>query len=85
MSRWKEVLICSLIGCDSDKKSCACKRCGRTNHLWVEMPQVESADFEFRGRNAKGQMVYSEIVRHQHVCSRCQEKRIKCTHKHVRH
>jgi len=71
--------------CPSGQKVCVCARCGRTNHQWVEMPQVESCDFEFRGRNKEGQMVYEETVRLQYVCLRCGEKSIKTTRKHVYH
>lgn len=71
--------------CQSEQEACVCARCGRTNHQWVEMPQVESCDFEFRGSNKDGKMVYEETVRHQHVCLRCGEKSIKTTRKHVYH
>lgn len=85
MSRWVKVVLCTFTGCDPHLKSCVCKRCGRTNHLWVEMPQVESADFDFRGINAKGQMVYTETVHHQYNCSRCEEEKSTITRKHVHH
>jgi hypothetical protein len=85
MSSWKEVLLCKVLGCKPDSNVCVCARCGRTNHRWGATPHVESCDYDFCGRNAKGQMVYSETVRHRHVCSRCGEARIKTHRTHVRH
>ena len=85
MPDWIGRMACLFCCCPSDPEACVCPRCGRTNHQWGEMSQVGSCDFEYRGSNKDGQMVYAETVRHQHVCSRCGEKNIKTTRKHVYH
>jgi len=85
MPYWIGRITCLFCGCPSDSEACFCDRCGRTNHRWVEMPQVESSDFELRGRNKDGEMVYTETFRHQHVCLGCGEKSIKTTRKQVYH
>jgi hypothetical protein len=77
--------VCCLFRCQNTPETCVCARCGRTNHQWVKIPQVESCEFEFRGMNSNGEMVYSETVRHQHICSRCDAEKIKITRQHVRH
>jgi len=77
--------VCFFFHCSHSTESCICKRCGRTKHLWVESPHIESCDFEFCGRNSDGEMVYAETVRHHYTCSRCGESCVKTTHNNVRH
>lgn len=65
---------CFIFRCPPNQEMCMCGRCGRTKHLWVKLPHEESEDFEFCGKSARGDMVYTEMVRQYFTCSRCGEK-----------
>ena len=77
--------LCFLFHCLPQPGTCVCARCGRICHLWVEIPTVESPDYEFRGMSKKGEMIYTETTFKHYTCSRCGESRIQTFRQHVRH
>jgi hypothetical protein len=66
-------------------KMCVCTPCECTNHLWVEMANQESPDFELCGRSGNGKMVYLLTVKKHYTCSICGERYIGTSRKHVYH
>jgi DNA-directed RNA polymerase subunit RPC12/RpoP len=77
--------MCLLFPCLPQPETCVCARCGRTNHLWAEMPSLAIIDYEFRGITRKGKMVYSQTALKHYTCSRCGESYKKTCREHVYH
>jgi hypothetical protein len=68
-----------------EPKMCVSTPCECTNHLWVEMSNQESPDFELCGRSGNGKMVYLLTVQKHYKCSNCGEGYSRTSRKRVYH